>query len=319
VGGFSIKISFAHHISISYGGGGEKWVINTAKALQERGHEVTVNALPFLLDGKPKINPKEHLDGIPYKESYFHHIKADVCYLTYHPLSALSFRVDCPKIAGFHSDAYWQKPNLHYGTYPLAASIVNRFVSYAELKTFAAVHRLNSLYHIKHPHVYTIPNYVDSTIYKPIKKANEFTVAYASRQVWQKGFDIFKRIEKHLNCRVNISGGIAEADMPAFLSDAHVVVAPSRVDTFGLALCEASLCGTPVVTSPLPSHVTLGLPFKYAVTPQDYLDQVNRLQKETSYPLLSDVCRFSAMRYDSSYIMDKLENMLTEVAYCANN
>ena len=58
-----MRIAFAHHLSLSYGAGGEKWVINTAKALAKK-HEVEVYALPFLLDGKPKLNPKEKLEGI---------------------------------------------------------------------------------------------------------------------------------------------------------------------------------------------------------------------------------------------------------------
>jgi glycosyltransferase involved in cell wall biosynthesis len=301
-------------LSLRYGAGGEKWVINTAKALRDRGHDVAVYALPFLLEGKGKINPKTHLDGIPYKESYFHHVTGEVNYITYHPLSKMSFRVDGPKIAGFHSEAYWQQPNLRYGVYPLTANIVNRFVSYGELRSFQAVHRLNCLYSINHPNVFTIPNYVDSEVYKPIKKSDEFTVAYASRQVWQKGFDIFKKIERHLNCRVKISGNIAEQDMPKFLSDAHVVIAPSRVDTFGLSLCEAMMCGTPVVTSPLTSHFALGLPLRYAVSPQDYLDEVNKLKHEPNFGLLSDVCRFSAMRFDKEYIMNSLEAMFCKVA-----
>jgi glycosyltransferase involved in cell wall biosynthesis len=309
-----MHVNFLHHLSLRYGAGGEKWIINTAKALRERGHDVAIYALPFLLEGKAKINPREQLDGIPYKESYFHHVSGDINYVTYHPFSKLSFRIDGPKIAGFHSEAYWQSPNLRYGALPLVANLANHFVSYGELRSFNAVHRLNSLYPVNHPTVYTIPNYVDSNVYRPTKKNDEFTVAYASRQVWQKGFDIFKKIERHLNCRVKVSGNISEAEMPAFLSDAHVVVAPSRVDTFGLSIVEAGMCGTPCVTSPLPSHFELGLPLKYAVSPQDYLGEVNKLKQEPNFGLLSDVCRFSAMRFDKELVMDKLEDMLCQVA-----
>jgi glycosyltransferase involved in cell wall biosynthesis len=302
-------------LSLRYSAGGEKWIINTAKELRNRGHEVSIYGLPFMLDYKSSNNITKELDGIPYKERYLHHVQGNINYITYHPFSMLSFRVDGPKIAGFHSEAYWQKPNLRYGTLPLVANIANRFVSYGDLRTFKAVHRLNSLYPINHPAVYTIPNYVDSKVYRPIKKNDEFTVAYASRQVWQKGFDIFKKIEKHLNCRVKISGGIAEQDMPAFLSDAHVVVAPSRVDTFGLSLVESCFVGTPVITSPLPSHLELGLPLRYAESPMDYLVAVNKLKQEPNFGLLSDVCRFSAMRFDKSLVMDKLEDMFCKVAH----
>jgi glycosyltransferase involved in cell wall biosynthesis len=308
-----LKIAFATHLSLSYGAGGEKWIINTAKALAKK-HEVEVYALPFLLDGKRKIEPQKQLEDIPYHEGFHHNIKADITYCMYNPLSFLNFNINGPKIAGIHSETYWHKPNLRYGKYPLIANIVNRFTSYVELRRFNAVHRLNSLYPVNHPSVFTIPNYVDSNVYRPIKKSDEFTVAYASRQVWQKGFDIFKKIERHLNCRVKVSGGIAEQNMPGFLSDAHVVVAPSRVDTFGLSLVESMMVGTPVVTSPLPSHFELGLPLKYACSPDDYLGEVNKLKQEPNFGLLSDVCRFSAMRFDKKNVLDKLEAMLCKVA-----
>jgi glycosyltransferase involved in cell wall biosynthesis len=308
-----MRIAFAHHLSLSYGGGGEKWIINTANALAKK-HDVSIYALPILLDDKAKINVEEKLNGVPYTEGFHHKIKADVSYVTYNPLSFLNFDIKGPKIAGMHSEVYWQKPNLRYGKYPLLANIVNRFISYGELRRFNAVHRLNSLYKINHPSVYTIPNYVDSTVYKPIKKNDEFTVAYASRQVWQKGFDIFNKIKKDLDCRVKVSGRIAEEDMPMFLSDAHVVLAPSRVDTFGLTLVESAMCGTPIVTSPLLSHIELGLPLKYANTPPEYLTEINGLKKDEHIGLLNDVCRFSAMRYDKKLIIGKLEAMLCKVA-----
>jgi glycosyltransferase involved in cell wall biosynthesis len=307
-----MRIAFAHHLSLSYGAGGEKWIINTAKALAKK-HDVEIYALPFLLDGKPKINPKDQLEGINYTEGFFHNIKAEVTYVTYNPLSFLNFNIKGPKIAGIHAEVYWQKPNLRYGKYPLVANIVNRFTSYGELRRFNAVHRLNSLYKVNHPLVFTIPNYVDSTVYKPTIKNSEFTVAYASRQVWQKGFDIFKQIQKRLDCRVKVSGSVAESDMPSFLSDAHVVLAPSRTDTFGLSIVEALMCGTPVVTSPLPSHIELGLPLKYGVTPNDYLQEVNKIKKEP-VGLLNDVCRLSALRFDKQQVMKRLEAMFCQVA-----
>jgi glycosyltransferase involved in cell wall biosynthesis len=270
--------------------------------------------LPILLEGKPKINPKEKLEDISYSEGFHHNIKADVTYVTYNPLSFLNFNIHGPKIAGIHSEAYWQNPNLRYGKYPLVANIVNRFTSYGELRRFNAVHCLNNLYPVNHPRIFTIPDFVDSEFYRPLKKSDEFTVAYASRQVWQKGFDIFSKLASHLDCRVKVSGNIFESDMPSFLSDAHVVVAPSRVDTFGLAIVESMMCGTPVVTSPLPSHLELGLPLKYANSTTDYLAEVNRLKADSSFGLLSDFCRLSALRFDKKRIVAQLEAMLCQVA-----
>ena len=308
-----MQIAFAHHLSLSYNGGGEKWLVNVAKALSKK-HNVEIHALPILLDGKPKINPKTKLDGISYTEGFHHKIKADVTYVTYNPLSWLNFQIVGPKIAGLHSEAYWQKPNLHYGKYPLIANIVNRFVSYSELRRFNAIHCLNNLYPVNHPSVYTIPDFVDSNVYRPSKKSDDFTIAFASRHVWQKGFDVFSKVAEHAKCNVKISGNIVEDGMPGFLSDAHAVLVPSRVDTFGLTIVESLMCGTPVITSPIPSHLGLGLPLRYASTVKNYLAEIEKLQSTSNYGLLSDSCRASTMKYDKQNIMSKLENMLCQVA-----
>lgn len=308
-----MKIAFCHHLSLSFGFGGEKWLINTAKALAKK-HDVEIYALPFLLNGKRRIKPEEHLDGIPYHEGFHHNVSAEISYVTYNPLSFLNFNIKGPKIAGIHSETYWQNPNLRNGKYPLVANIVNRFTSDGELRRFDAVHRLNSLYQVNHPTVYTIPNYVDSEIYRPIKKSDEFTVAYASRQVWQKGFDVFQQVSKHLDCRVKVSGNVAEEEMPSFLSDAHVVLAPSRTETFGLSIVESLLCGTQVVTSPLPSHYTLNLPLKYANSTDDYLNEVEKLKTDPSFVSTNAFCRESALKYDKTFILKKLEAMLCQVA-----
>jgi len=65
-----MRVSFCHHLSLSYFGGGEKWIISAAKELVKRGYEVEICALSLLLDGKPKINPKEVLEDIPHSENY---------------------------------------------------------------------------------------------------------------------------------------------------------------------------------------------------------------------------------------------------------
>lgn len=307
---FLLKISFCHHLSLGYFAGGEKWIINTAKALAKK-HDVEIYALPFLLDGKPKIDPKEHLEGIPYYEAFHHNVRADVSYVTYNPLSFLNFDIKGSKIAGLHSETYWHDPNLRYGKYPLLANIINRFVSYFELRRFNAVHRLNNLYPVNHPSVYTIPNYVDSEIYQPYKKADDFTIAFASRQVWQKGFDIFNRVAEKVDCNVKVSGGIPEEEMPKFLSDAHAVLVPSRVETFGLTIVESLMCGTPSIVSPLASHIILGLPLRYASSVDDYVSEVNWVKENTS---AESLYRTPALKYAKCYVMNQLEDMLCKVA-----
>ena len=87
----NMRIAFCHHLSLSYFGGGEKWLISVSKELAKRGHDVEIYALPFKLEGKSKVDPKEYLEDIPYKEALRHKVKADLVYVTYNPLSWLNF------------------------------------------------------------------------------------------------------------------------------------------------------------------------------------------------------------------------------------
>ena len=316
-----MKISFAHHLSLSYFGGGEKWIIQTAKELVKRGHDVEIFSLPFLLDGKPKINPKEELDGISYTESLHHNIDADVVYITYNPLSWLNFKTSTPRIAGIHAHSYWQNVHPNYGTLPNIANIVNKFTSYFELRRFNAIHTVTNVYPINHPTVYNIPNFVDSEFFKPInKKDDNFTVSFASRMVWQKGWDVYNHIKKRLEKEIQFKetlGIIPENDLPNFLSSSHLTLVPSRVDTFGLSIVESMLSGTPVITSPLITHKVLDLPVFYASTVNEYIKNIYSLRKlwenRLKYNYLIRKCRETALKFDKMYIVDQLEKMFLEV------
>jgi glycosyltransferase involved in cell wall biosynthesis len=319
-----LKITFAHHLSLSYGAGGEKWIINTAKELSKE-YDVEVYALPFLLDGKRRITPQKELGDIPYHEGFYHNITSDVCYVTYNPLSFLNFNIKGPKIAGLHSEAYWQKPNLRYGKYPLVANIVNRFVSYGELRRFDAVHCLNNVYPVNHPVVYTIPDFVDSRRYKPSLKEDVFTAAFASRKVWQKGYDIWQSVKSKLPRDMSFveSGDILEEYMPTFLGMNHAVVAPSRVETFGLSIVEAALCGTPVLTSNTPVHRQLDLPLILCSSIQDYVDYLSQLSdqwyhRRGDYDFYTAKLRQAALQFNRENVVHRLEDMFLEVAYCAD-
>ncbi len=315
-----MKISFCHHLSLSYFGGGEKWLINLSKELSKRGHDVSIHSLPLLLDGKPKINPKLLLDDIPYSESYHHKISADIVYITYNPLNWTFFQTSRPRIAGLHTHAYWLKPNLRYGSLPNISNIVNRFTSYFELRRFDAIHTVSDVYPINHPSVFFIPNFVDSSLFKPIPKLSDFTVLFNSRKVWQKGYPTFKHVQNRLsNNGISFretSGNIPEEELPSFIGESHVSFLPSLVDTFGLSIVESMMCGTPVLTTPLETHKTLHLPLIYGRTPTDFIANIYMLESQWKagiYEKLSTLCREFSLQYDKNLIIDRLESMFKTV------
>lgn len=323
-----MKIAFCHHLSLDYWGGGEKWVANTAVELAKRGHDVEIYALPYVLDDGKKTDAKKRLEGVDYHEGkYFSVDDVDVTYVTYNPLSWLNFRTKRPRIGGVHTHAYWQNPNLRYGVLPLAANIVNRFLSVPELMRFDAIHTVTDTYHINHPRVFFIPNYVDSKTFCPCKeKEKTFTVAYSSRLNWQKGFDVMMAVKKKVEPEVKVKmtyGKVPEESMPAFLSSAHMTVIPSRVDTFGISIVESLLCGTPVTASRLETRRSLtspydfvGIPIFFATTVNEYVKTINLVKnlQPDEYKKICDFGRFSARRYEKDAIIDNIEAMMEQVA-----
>lgn len=318
-----MRIAFCHHLSLSYLGGGEKWITQLANELVKRGHEVEIRCLPFTLeDGRKKI--PHLLDEIIYREGYFHDITdADVTYVTYHPLSWLNFKTSHPRIAGFHSHAYWLPAHPRYGLLPNVANIVNRFTSYSELRHFDAVHAITDTYPINHPRVYRIPHFIDCDFFKPNEKDDEFSVAFASRAVWQKGFDTLLKVKDIIepDIKVNISGGkVPEKELPDFYGRSHATIVPSRVNTFGLTIVESMACGTPVIATPLITRNSLDLPLVYASSPMEFAERIWGFKKiwNEYKPDYSDFAHEIRNEIESKYnkeiIVDKLERMFKEVA-----
>ena len=320
-----MKICLCHHLSLSYLGGGEKFLVSLAKELVKRGHNVEIYGMPFLGKKGSHVNFKDLLEDIPYEEVIRHKISCDVCYMIYRPLILHNFKCKSPKIAGIHTELFWQKKlQPSYGTLASIFYLFNKVYHLKDLMEFNAVHSITSTYPIDHPHVYFIHNFVDSQFYVPKNnKENKFTVAYASRMVWQKGWDKFQEIAKQLeHCDINVkisSGKVQESDMPSYLSSAHAVVVPSRVDTFGILIVEALMTGTFVITTSLKTHQYLELPLIYADSVEENIAQILKIKElwdsdKKKYFELTNLGRTSALKYDTKVIVDKLEKMLLEVA-----
>jgi glycosyltransferase involved in cell wall biosynthesis len=259
------------------------------------------------------------LPEVDYKEGYHHHLSGDINYVTYNPLSWLNFHVDGPKIGGIHSHCYWQPFAWQYGLLPNLANFTHMLTKRWELRRFDAIHIVNPIYPLNVENIYYIPDFVDSQVYSPCAPKNDdFTVGYASRKVWQKGHDIYLRLRELLeDIKFVSTGNILEINMPEFYSRNHVTLVPARVDTFGLVNVESMLCGTPVVSSGLPTHKALGLPIRYAYKMDQYVDEIGALRdlfESGAYGGISKECRESAMKYDKQNVVDQLENMFVEVA-----
>ena len=319
-----MRMNIGHHLSLESLGGGEKWVINVANDMKRRGHDIKIYSTPIkVAGGIPVTNLDDLLNGIPYEEKLRHNIKGDVNYITYHPMSGLNYNAVGKVIKGIHATSCWEPIDLKYGFLPVQAQILHKFVGGLEFYQADAIHTVASHLPLKHKRIYTIPNFVDSKFFHSSDKLSKFTVVFASRKSYQKGWDIFQQIQdklKNEDIDFRISGDVKESDMPKFMGEAHVGIVPSRYDSFGLSIVELQMCETYVITSPLPSHKNLTLSLLYADTVDEYVRLILKIKglweidKPSFYSKLLYNRNMAIKYYDTKNIMDRLENMFIEVA-----
>ncbi len=343
----SLRVALIHHYSITHGGGGEKMLKSIATELARRGHAIDIYALPFRRG--PNNKNIMHVSEFGYRESITANIECDVAYFFYVPFLHRLFYVNSPKIAGIHS--FICTPRFahvrtrlsefirHHGLLSTITVLYEKMSRNSDLLQFNAIHipNLVSPLHLSNVPTYNIPNWLDTEVYRPLgDKGEKFTVAFVGRAAWQKGWDIYLEIVGVLRRKAYIQflsvGSYkenalvktfpyisSEDEMARIYSSAHVLVYPSRADIFGLTLIEALACGTPVLTSALPSHKAF-LPEDYICeNTAEYVKKILALYRlwrsdEDSYYVLSQRCREIALRFDKKKIFPLFERMLLEVA-----
>jgi len=338
-----VKISLCLHISLSYGGGGEKWAWTVARYLKERGYNVEVRTLPYVPHGRRVVDPAKVLGDIPYYEAWMHTVDADIAYVFYNPFAYIFFKCtrNCIRIAGMHSNVYFlsRTPPVTYGIPAVAARLLYKVIGLADLSLYDVVHVVNKAIRVRHPRVLYVPLFVDTNTCKPLaKKRDKFTVLFVGRPSWQKGWDIFVQVAKTLKkrgvdveflcagCTTHdsfIQGlGYIDSDreLAKVYSSAHITLHPSRSDTFGLVILESLACGTPVITTPIETHTSLELPLIHSSTVKEFLKKVLEVKKlyekrPEDYQRLADMGRKAVEeRYDVKKVLQKFEGMIVSLA-----
>jgi len=346
-----MKIALATPIGLSSFGGAERKIVEAAEMLVRKGHEVGIYALPYSHPGR-KIKIEKVIGalkymGVDYYEAKRHKVAADVAYMVYTPLVWRKFNPRCPAISGLHSPLLFAtndslitftNPLLttkRYGSLKYMATFwLSNTIKNLDLAGFSAVRALNKVIKVKHRRVYYIPDWVNTKVFRPLDKDDSFTIFYSGRHHWEKGFDVFLNVATRLKksgfkMRFMCTGASAElAEGTGFLDDyklaeaysrSHVVLYPSRMDTFGGVIAEAAACGTPVITTSIPAHVSMGLPLIYANSVKQFVGAVMQIHKmwteQTSeYNKLAQRHREQVLRYDAAEVFPKFERMLKEVA-----
>jgi len=291
-----MRVALVHNHSLTYMGGGETFIARLAGALSRQGLRASVYSLPIGRRGG--VDVKGLLGPAEYREGLLPDVDADVAYVTYFPMASLTLlRVRAPKVAAIHSPLLLpeaQDPGLFRGG---PVTLLNRLgpwgaysyylhrVARLELRRFKAVHAYPHLVNfVRHRSVYALPPFIDVSRWRPTRdKDEEFKVLFVGRRAYEKGFDVFTAVAREarrlgLKARFLATGGregdvtdgveslgfVPEDELINLYSSAHVVMYPTRADTFGLVILEALASGTPVIASDIPSHRLPGLPLLLA-------------------------------------------------------
>lgn len=333
------RVALCPHLSLEHYRGGEKWTAMLANRLAADGVDVSVRALPYAPDGDRRVDASSVLDdSISYTESWRHDLSPyDTAYVFYNPFSRVFFHGDTYRIAGIHSWAYITDDLIesHYGPVPTAVKALYRVLGDWELRDFDAVHTCTDAFDSPHPETQHIPNYIDTDRYHPdaAPMADEFTVLVTAAHIPEKGWDTVKDVAAGLadtDVRVVTTGTLdedpegiealgflSEDELAAWYARAHVVLHPTRVDADSIVMKEAWASGTPVVTTPLETHLTHADTSAVLLgdTPAALLRQIQRLRREwlddDGYDDRAATARTIGERYDSEVVYPRLRSMLT--------
>ncbi len=344
-----MKVALCHHYSLTFYGGGERFLIETANQLKRNGCKVAVYALPF--ERKPR-NYEALPKDIEYHEGFLHKIDdADIGYFVYAPLVHKLFIGNFRRVGALHSFVFLTEMQSDRIRSMNSAGFMKqfgflRFISKTyfdkfgdkDLSRFNAVHVINkeALKFIRRKKVYYIPNWIDTSRFRPLKEKNEkFTVIFSGRR--SKGFPTFAKITQLLrNEEIDfISLG---SDLPkvknvknfGFITDieklikvyssAHLLVHTSEVDVFPLTLLEAAACQTPIVALPTKAVQGLELPVFYAGSANQFALVICMLRdiwhkKREKFLEMCKRMRLKVVKhYDMNRVFPRFLGMLREVA-----
>jgi glycosyltransferase involved in cell wall biosynthesis len=332
----SPRIALCSHFAIDHYRGGEKWVVDVANRLAADDVDVDVYSWPYAPGGERRVDATEVLDdSIDYTEGWRHDVSGyDTAYQLYTPGMRLGFAdgPDTRTIAGIHSWAFITDTlfESHYGLAPTAAKLAYRTVGRRELLRYDAVHPVSRAFDSPHPETTVVPNFVDTETYRPDRQplADDFTVLVTAAHIQEKGWDVVQQVADRLPPAVRLAttgdadhpridglGFLDEAELADAYSAAHLLLHPTRVDTDSMAINEALSSGTPVLSSPLPTHARCDEAAMHANSTAEIVDRIAALHEEfrvdpERYTARCNLARQHGLNRDAELLYRRLRRLL---------
>jgi hypothetical protein len=182
------------------------------------------------------------------------------------------------------------------------------------------------------PHSETthVPNFVDTERYHPDRAdlADEFTVLVTAAHIREKGWDVVQQVADRLPAgvrlaatgtadhpRIDALGFLDEEGLADAYSAAHLVLQPTRVDTDSMVINEALASGTPVISSPLPTHTRWDEAAMHANSPADIADRIADVREEfrvdpERYAARCNLARQHGLNRDTELVYRRLRRLL---------
>lgn len=331
------SIALCLHFSLEHYRGGEKWTASIANRLADDGFSVDVRALPYAPGNVRRVSARSVLDSrIRYEEAWSHDLTTtDYAYLVYAPGMRQFFRGADEAIAGIHSWAFVSQSLVepHYSTLHNASKVLFRLIGAYDLRRFDRVHTVTPVFSATdHIDAVYIPNFVDRSRFHPSRaqRFDEFTVLVTAASVPEKGWDLACRTAELLSPNVRFLatgpapspsfeslGYLTEDRLADVYSKSHVVLHPARVDTDSMVINEACASGTPVVTTPLETHVRQNEAIIHASTPLEMAFHIERLHGEWAtsapYERRCRVARQTSESRDADVVYPMLRDLILGV------
>lgn len=327
------RVAICPHISVAHYRGGEKWAATLANRLVSDGVDVAVHALPYTPGGERRVAVSDVLDErIPYREAWRHDLSGyGTAYIFYMPFADLFFGGAPYSIAGIHSWVYISEQlfESHYGIVPTAVKVLYRAFGGTDLRRFDAVHTVTPAFDSPHPKTTHIPNFVDTDLFHPDRAddAAEFTVLVTAAHIPEKGWDTVRALAPRLPEEITLAatgtseaaaiddlGFLDEEELATAYSRAHVVLHPARVDTDSMVINEACAAGTPVVTTPLRTHVRENESVLHCESADEMLGAIARLHREwkrgDGFETRCRTARATAENHSFDAVYDRLKSLL---------
>jgi glycosyltransferase involved in cell wall biosynthesis len=269
----------------------------------------------------------------------------------------LQYLADVPVIAGHHGSLLWYTTEPGIPHLKLLFAVLGpRAIKVG--KHLAAHQATNQrdydlLAGLGAKRLYKIPSAIDTQPFSMIEKRAIFTMAFTGSFVMQKGVDrlptIFRLTRERIPDveleftgdgpvrgflrefpkipNVRYLGFVPLPEQRRLVATAHVYLLPSRFETFSRAAMESMAAGTPVVAmrvAGVEDYIVNGENGFVADDLEGFVAAIDRIHSiwrtdRSAYLQLSSRCRETALRYDWSRVIPRMDVMLGDVSAAWKN